>query len=112
MSSPEGARESRSKLSLRHILRRLQPVVYQPVAPLEAVTKDLQRTASRGRFVWAHTLRVQSIKAGKPWWQEGEATGHMTSTVRKQVDEQWFSACRLCFIRSRTPALLGSSYPS
>lgn len=87
-------------------------MVYQPVAPLDAATKNLQRTASRGRFVWAHTLRVQSIKAGKAWWQEGEVTGHVTSTVRKWTNEQWCSACCLCFIHSRTPAPLGPFYPS
>lgn len=35
-------------------------------------------------FIAAHTSRMQSIMAGKAWWQEHEASGHIASAVRKQ----------------------------
>lgn len=63
-----------------YIISYIISVVLVPVAVINTPTKAPQERVG----LLGYNVRVQSTMAGKAWWQELEAAGHMASKLRKQ----------------------------
>lgn len=61
---------------MRNLVYFIFKTSFWPTFPISDVRK--------GGFLLSHSLRVQSVMAGKAWQKEHEAAGHVVFTGRKQ----------------------------